>query len=65
LKITKVLNADKKKREQEEQQKKDDEIEELRRRLAEFEKQNAEQTPPQPTEMGAADNEQGAEAKTE
>lgn len=65
LKIAKVLGADKKKREQEEKQKKDDELEELRRKLAELEKQKSEQTPPQPTAVETNDNEDGKEDKTE
>ena len=44
LKIVRVLGADRRKREQEESQKKDDELSELRRRLAELEKQKFEQT---------------------
>ena len=44
LKIAKVLGADKKKREQEEKEKKDNELEELRRKLAELEKEKAEFT---------------------
>lgn len=46
VKIVGVYSADRKKKEQEEKQKKDDELEELRRRLAELEKQsNQEQKP--------------------
>ena len=64
LKIAKVLGADKKKREQEEKQKKDDELEELRRKLAELEKQKSEQTVPQPTEADTTDSEESKEDKT-
>ena len=44
LKIAMVLGADKKKREQEEKEKKDSELAELRRKLAELEREKAEQT---------------------
>ena len=49
LKIVKVRGADKKKREQEEKQNKDIELEELRRKLAELEREKTEQTTSQPT----------------
>jgi len=65
LKIAKVLGADKKKREQEEKEKKDNELEELRRKLAELEKQKTEQTTPQPTVVETNNNEDGKEDKTE
>lgn len=47
LKIARILGADKKQREQEENAKKDDELEELRRRLAELEKEKNSEIPPQ------------------
>ena len=65
LKIAKVLGADKKKREQEEKQKKDDELEELRKKLAELERQKAEQSTPQPTGVETIDNKESKENKTE
>ena len=65
LKIVKVLGADKKKREQEEKQKKDDELEELRRKLAEMEKQNSERTTPQITVTETNDNKDSKEDETE
>lgn len=49
LKIVGAYSAERKKREQEETAKKDSELEELRRKLAEFEKANKESTDPQPT----------------
>ena len=65
LKIAKVLGADKKKREQEEKEKKDNELEELRRKLAELEKQKTEQITPPPTAVETNDNEESKEDKTE
>lgn len=56
LKIAKVLGADKKKREQEEKAQKDSEIEELRRKLAELEKQKTEHITPPPTAVETNDN---------
>lgn len=63
LKIAKVLGADKKKREQEEKAKKDNELEELRRKLAELEKEKIELTTPQAMEY--TNNEDIKEGKTE
>lgn len=63
LKIAKVLGADKKKREQEEKAKKDNELEELRRKLAELEKEKTELTTPQAMEY--TNNEDIKEGKTE
>jgi uncharacterized membrane protein len=56
LKIIKVIGEDKKKMDQEEKQKKDDELEELRRRLAELESRQSEQT--DSSETVASDNEE-------
>ena len=63
LKIAKVLGADKKKREQEEKAKKDNELEQLRRKLAELEKEKIELTTPQAMEY--TNNEDIKEGKTE
>ena len=65
LKIAKVLGADKKKREQEEKAQKESELEELRRKLAELEREKTEQTTSQPTAVESNDNEEIKEDKTE
>ena len=65
LKIVKVLGADKKKREQEEKAQKESELEELRRKLAELEREKTEQTTSQPTAVESNDNEEIKEDKTE
>ena len=63
--IAKVLGADKKKREQEEKAQKESELEELRRKLAELEREKTEQTTSQPTAVESNDNEEIKEDKTE
>ena len=65
LKIAKVLGADKKKREQEEKAQKESELEELRRKLAELEREKTEQITPPPTAVETNDNEESKEDKTE
>ena len=65
LKIAKVLGADKKKREQEEKAQKESELEELRRKLAELEREKTEQTTSQPTAVETNENDDSREDKTE
>ena len=60
-----MLGADKKKREQEEKAQKESELEELRRKLAELEREKTEQTTSQPTAVESNDNEEIKEDKTE
>lgn len=57
LKIVKTLTEDKKKREQEEKEQQENELEELRRKLAELEKEKNEKPNPKPIEESNGDTE--------